>query len=87
MKNKRKRIEKRRPVVINKIGMEIRMHVCLEITQGDEIVVGGAIVGAKGGDDMIFITPATNKKELARELGRLCSKFKVIVVDKFNTKG
>lgn len=87
MKNKRKRIEKRRPVIVNKIGMEIRLNITMEVIEGDEILMGNEVIAAKGGDDMIFITPATNKKELARELGRVCSKFKIVVVDKFNTKG
>ena len=86
MKNKRKRIEKRRPVVVSKIGMEIRLNITMEVIEGDEILMGDRVIAAKGGDDLIFITPYTDKRELSRELGRVCSKFKVIVVDKFNTK-
>lgn len=82
----RKRISKKRPVVVNKIGMEIRLNITMEVIEGDEIIMGDTIIAAKGGDDIVFITPATDKRQLSRELGRVCSKFKVIVVDKFNTK-
>jgi hypothetical protein len=87
MKSKRKRISKKRPVVINKIGMEIRLNITMEVMQGDEIIMGDTIIAAKGGDDMIFITPYTDKRQLSRELGRVTSKYKIVVVDKFNTKG
>ena len=83
MKEKRKRIGRVRPVVVNKVGMEIRLNITMEVTEGDEVVVGGKVVAAKGGKDILFITPNVNKKLLAKELGQVCSKYKVVIIEKF----
>jgi hypothetical protein len=63
--------------------MEINLNISLEVIEGDEIVVGGKVVAAKGGKDILFITPNVNKKQLAKELGQVCSKFKIVVIEKF----
>ena len=83
----RKRIGARQhKVYTNRIGMEINLNISLEVIEGDEIVVGGKVIGAKGNKDILFITPNTNKRTISKEIGVVCSKMQVVVVQELHKK-
>lgn len=77
MKEKRKRIGRTRPIVK---GMEI--HAKFNIVEGEEILINGIRIGYKHGSYLYIENVSFSKKQLSKELGQLCSNFKIIIIEK-----
>jgi len=82
MKEKRKRIGRTRPVVVNKnkVGMEIRLT--LDVIEGEDILINGVYIGKRSKDYLYLNSVSYSKRQLSKELGQLCSNYKIIVVEK-----
>jgi len=83
MKEKRKRIGRVRPIVVNKIGMEIRLNITMEVIEGEDILINGVYIGKRSKDYLYLNNVSYNKKQLSKQLGQLCSNYKVVIIEKF----
>ena len=79
MKEKRKRIGRTRPIVKG-MGMQIRLSI--DVIEGEEILINGIKIGYKHGSYLYIENEGYSKKQLSKELGQLCSNFKIIIIEK-----
>lgn len=80
MKEKRKRIGRTRPIVKG-MGMQIRLSI--DVIEGEEILINGIKIGYKHGSYLYIINNVSySKKQLSKQLGQLCSNFKVVIIEK-----
>jgi hypothetical protein len=84
MKEKRKRIGRVRPIVVNKIGMEIRLNITMEVIEGEDILINGVYIGKRSKDYLYLNNVSYNKKQLSKQLGQLCSNYKVVIIEKMH---
>ena len=77
MKEKRKRIGRTRPTIK---GMEI--HAKFNVIEGEEILINGIKIGYKHGSYLYIENEGYSKKQLSKQLGQLCSNFKVVIIEK-----
>lgn len=82
MKEKRKRIGRTRPKSVNKVGMEIRLNITMEVIEGQDILINGVFIGKRSKDYLYLNNVSYSKRQLSKELGQLCSNYKIIVIEK-----